>query len=345
MDSFSRKVRTFDAFPKVDAEHTVRSTRGGLLTLLTAFCGLLILWVEIGSYLGGYVDHQFMVDGEVKNDLAINLDMIVAMPCEYLHTNVMDITHDRFLAADLLNFEGINFFLPERFQINSVNDHHDTPDLDEVMQELLRAEFRVEGVRVNEDAPACHIFGSIPVNQVRGDFHITAKGFGYRDWAQTPMEKLNFSHVILEFSYGEFFPFINNPLDFTGKVTPEPLQSYKYYAKVVPTYYERLGILLDTNQYSLTENHRAYKLHNNRPTGVPGIFFKYDFEPVRLLISEKRMPFFQFVARLGTILGGLLVLVGYLFRLYEKLLAILFGKKYVDRDTEKKHGGLLETKA
>ena len=43
------------------------------------------------------------------------------------------------------------------------------------MQESLRAEFRSEGARVNEGAPACHIFGSIPVNQVRGDFRITGK--------------------------------------------------------------------------------------------------------------------------------------------------------------------------
>lgn len=342
MDSFSKRVRTFDAFPKVDSEHQVRSSRGGFSTLLTIFCGLLILWVEVGGYLGGYVDHQFSINDNINADIMLNIDLMVAMPCEFLHTNVMDITEDRFLAGELLNFEGRDFFLPNKFEINNVNDDHDTPDLDEIMQETLRAEFGVEGIRVNEGAPACHIFGQIPVNQVSGDFHITARGFGYRDRLTVPFEALNFSHVINEFSYGEFYPFIKNPLDYTGKVTEEKLQAYRYYSKVVPTTYERLGIQVETNQYSLTEQHNVYKMKGNQPQGIPGIYFKYSFEPIQLIIAEKRLPFFQFVARLGTIVGGLLILAGYLFRLYEKLLLILFGRKYVDRDTEKKEGGLLD---
>lgn len=344
MDTFTTKVRTFDAFPKVDSQHTVRSSRGGFSTLVTIVCGLLILWIEVGGFLGGYVDHQFTIDEKVRSDLSLNLDMLVAMPCEFIHTNVKDITDDRFLAGELLNFEGTNFFLPGGFAINSQNDEHDTPDLDEIMQESLRAEFRVAGARANEGAPACHIFGSIPVNQVKGDFHITGKGFGYFDRLNVPYEALNFSHVISEFSYGEFFPFIDNPLDFTGKVTDEKLQAYKYFSKVVPTVYEKLGVVIDTNQYSLTEQHNAYSIGpSGRPNGIPGIYFKYDFEPIKLIITEKRLPFIQFVSRLATIIGGLLVLAGYVYRLYDKLLKILFGKRYANRDTEKLRGGLLDS--
>ncbi|CAH2355308.1 ER-derived vesicles protein Erv41p [[Candida] railenensis] len=341
---FSKKVRTFDAFPKVDAQHQVRSTRGGFSTLLTILCGLLIFWVEVGGYVGGYVDHQFSVDKNLNSQLTINLDLIVNMPCEFVHTNVMDITDDKFLAGELLNYAGIHWFLPLGFNINNVNDKHSTPDLDEIMQESFRAEYLSQGLKVDEGAPACHIFGSIPVNQVKGDFHITAKGLGYRDRHHVSKEALNFSHVINEFSFGEFYPFIDNPLDQTGKVTDEKFIAYKYYTQVVPTEYQRLGITIDTNQYSLTESHIVYPTsHNGNPTGVPGIFFKYDFEPIKLKIIEKRIPFFQFVARLATILGGIMVLAGYAYRLYEKLLSILFGKKYVNRDTEKLSGGLLDS--
>lgn len=341
MDSFATKVRTFDAFPKVDQEHTVRSARGSMSTMLTVFFTLVILWIEVGGYLGGYVDHQFIVDHQVHNGLNINLDIIVAMPCEYIHTNVVDITDDRFLAAELLNFEGCRFFTPPMFRINDENNEHETPELDHVMQENLRAEFNVQGGRFNQGtgSPACHIFGSIPVNQVNGDFHITGKGLGYHDRLFVPMEALNFSHIISEFSYGTFYPLIDNPLDFTGKVTHEPFQSYKYFAKVVPTVYEKLGIEIDTTQYAITEQHRAYK---QKSEGIPGIHFKYDFEPIKLLIAEKRIPFIQFVTRLGTIVGGLLIVAGYLLRLYEKVLRVLFGRKYTERDTEKKKGGLLE---
>lgn len=342
MDAFASKVRTFDAFPKVSNEHTVRSQRGGFSTLMTMFCALLIFWVEVGGYIGGYVDRQFSVDDEIKSDLQINVDMLVAMPCEFLHTNVMDITNDRYLAGETLNFQGATFFIPGQFSINDDNYRGMETDLDEVMRESIKAEYSVVGARIDEGAPACHIFGSIPVNHVKGHFHITGKGFGYRDRLSVPFEALNFSHVIQEFSYGEFYPFLNNPLDATGRTTDEKLQAFRYYTKVVPTMYEKLGLEVDTYQYSLTALHHTYNLdHFNRPTGVPGIYFNYDFEPIKLIITEKRLSFFQFVARLGTILGGLLIAAGYIYRLYEKLLVIVFGKKYVRKDTEKK-GGLLD---
>lgn len=343
MDSFAQRVRTFDAFPKVSSEHTVRSQRGGYSTLLTIFCGLLILWIEIGGFLGGYVDEQFEVDHEIKQELQINLDILVAMPCEFLHTNALDITKDKYLAGETLNFEGMNFLLPTSFRINSDEYHPGNQDLDTVMGESLKAEFRVSGARINEGAPACHIFGSIPVNHVKGEFHITAKGFGYRDRLHVPYESLNFSHVIQEFSYGDFYPYLNNPLDMSGRTTNDHLQAFRYFTTVVPTLYEKLGLIVDTYQYSLTELHHSYKVNKlGKPDGIPGIFFKYDFEPIKLIISEKRIGFFQFIARLGTILGGLLIAGGYLYRLYEKLLILAFGKRYVEKDSEKKRGLLDE---
>ncbi|EGV60967.1 hypothetical protein PSN45_002302 [Yamadazyma tenuis] len=345
MDGFATRVRTFDAFPKVDSEHTVRSLRGALSTIATYFFALVILWVEVGGFLGGYVDHQFVVDDQIRTNLSINIDMTVTMPCELIHTNVVDITDDRFLAAELLNFEGVHFFAPPQFfRINSQNKEYETPDLDHVMRENIRAEFYISGQKINQvaGAPACHIFGTIPVNHVQGEFHITAKGVGYQDSLHTPWERMNFSHVIQEFSFGTFYPMIDNPLDMSGKITHESLQSYKYYSNVVPTLYERLGIVVDTNQYSISEQHLVIRKDSNgRIYSPPGIFFKYEFEPIKLTIVEKRLPFIQFVARLGTILGGLLILAGYVFRMYERLLRLLFGRKYTERDTEKKDGGLL----
>ncbi|EGW31589.1 uncharacterized protein SPAPADRAFT_62204 [Spathaspora passalidarum NRRL Y-27907] len=340
-----RSLRTFDAFPKVNSQNTVRSQRGGLSSLMTYIFGLMFLWVEIGGFLGGYIDRQFSVDDVIKPGLSINIDMIVAMPCEFIHATVEDVTLDRYLAGETLNFEGMHFFIPASFNINNANDAHDTPELDEIMQESLRAEFRVQGQRVNENAPACHIFGSIPINQVKGDFRITAKGYGYRDVIAAPIDKLNFSHVIQEFSYGEFYPFINNPLDATGKVTEEKFQKYMYSAKVVPTSYEKLGLIVETNQYSVTENHQVLQKNSQTgvPIGVPGIYIKYDFEPIKMVIKEKRMPFMQFVAKLATIAGGILITASYLFRLYEKILGVVFGKKYVEKDKEKKDGGLLDS--
>lgn len=282
------------------------------------------------------MDHQFAVDKTIRADLQINVDMLVAMPCQYLTTNVRDITFDTYLAREVLNFQGVGFHVPELFTINSQNADYRTPDLDEIMQETIRAEFNIMGAQVNEQEPACHIFGSIPVNHVKGEFKIIPRTSVSIDTLSISPQSYNFSHVISEFSFGDFYPFIVNPLDFTGKITEESQQSYIYFAKVVPTVYEKLGLVVDTYQYALTEIHRSSEVT------APGISFAYSFEPIKLTIREMRISFLEFVAKLATILSGLLIAAGYLFRLYEKLLQILFGKKYTEKDTEKKQGGLLD---
>lgn len=376
MEAFTQKVRTFDAFPKVDSQHSVRSSRGGLSTLLTIFFGLLIVWIQIGGYLGGYVDHQFEVDDKISTAMLLNIEMLVAMPCKFIHTNALDITHDRYLAAEVLNFQGINsFVIPQGFKVNSDAYSYDTPSLDEVILDSITTEFVFKGMTFNEDAPACHIFGSIPVNKVKGDFIISGKGFGFHDRQTVPFETLNFSHAIFEFSYSElktfidgygtrkklvvssetlkdspeetaynnFFPLMRNPLERIGKVTAEKLQSYRYYSKIVPHSYEKLGLEIPTMQYSVNEQHLVYKTdHFGRPEGIPGIYFNYDLEPIRLITAERRLSFFEFIVKLGTILGGLLVLASYVFLAYEKLIRMLFGAKFATKNTEKLSGGLLD---
>lgn len=54
--------------------------------------------------------------------------------------------------------------------------------------------------------------------------------------------------------------------------------------QVVSTQYEdSSGRTLDTNQYSVTDMSRE----TEHGRGVPGIFFKYDIEPMKLMIQER----------------------------------------------------------
>jgi hypothetical protein len=263
--------------------------------------------------------------------MTINLDILVAMPCNFIQTNVRDITDDRFLAAEKLHYEGMPFFVPHGYKVNNDNDIT-TPGLDEIMAEGIRAEFMARENVNNEGAPACHIFGSIPVNRVSGVFHITAKGFGYRDRSHVQMESLNFTHVISEFSFGEFYPYIDNPLDATAKTTEENMHLFSYFLTVVPTVYKKLGAEVDTNQYSLSLTQKTYSMENK---GVPGIFFDYHFEPIMLVVEDQRMPFVTFLVRLATIYGGIIVCAQWLNKTLDKLLIVFLGKKFASRGLEK----------
>lgn len=311
--------------------HTVRSTRGSYNTIFTFLCLLFLTWAEIGSFFGGRIDHQFVVDNTVSQNLTINVDILIAMPCNFLHTNVRDLTDDRFLAAEALKYEGFSFFIPPSYRVND-DKSVTTPDLNEIMAEGIVAQFMDRGDHKQSGHPACHIYGSIPVTKVSGDFHITAKGYGYRDRAHVDIEALNFTHVISEFSFGQFYPYINNPLDATARVTETNLDAFTYYLTVVPTKYHKLGAEVDTNQYSMSLQKKTYSLENR---GIPGIFFKYDFEPITMIVEDKRIPFLQWLVRLATIYGGVIVAAQWSMKALDNLLILFYGKKFASRGSEK----------
>lgn len=294
---------------------------------------IFLVWVQIGGYIDGFIDHQYSVDEVVRNSLNLNVDIMVKMPCKYLDANIRDITEDRNLAEEILNFEGV--MIPKALWDMGKNKNVITPDLDEVLSNSLEADYVTKGVRRNLDAPCCRIYGTVPINRVQGDFHITAEGFGYMSMTgQTPEDALDFTHFINEFSFGTFYPYIDNSLDLTAGKTTEKRHTFHYNLKVIPTIYSKLGHKIDTNQYSV-------RLFETTDKYIPGIFFQYDFEPIKMIVIEKRLSFFQFVIRLVTIIGGLWVIAQWAYSIMEKLIVIIFGKEIARRGEEKK-GGLLD---
>jgi hypothetical protein len=78
--------------------------------------------------------------------------------------------------------------------------------------------------------------------------------------------EINFTHIIDEFSFGEYFPKIVNPLDGTteatdDRISPEvlihiDLYRFQYFLSIVPTVYiaDDFGRkIIETNQYAVTE--------------------------------------------------------------------------------------------
>lgn len=68
---------------------------------------------------------------------------------------------------------------------------------------------------------------------------------------------------------------------------------------------------METNQYAVTDMHKTFR----EGQAVPGIFFRYEMEPITVQISEVRnQSFMHFLVRLCGILGGSVVTVGALYR-------------------------------
>lgn len=97
---------------------------------------------------------------------------------------------------------------------------------------------------------------------------------------------------------------------------------------VSTTYIDAGRRRLDTNQYSVTDMSRETEHGRGVPgesdvgtrlawevlKSGPGIFFKYDVEPMSLQIEERTVTLIDFLVRLAGIVGGILVCSGYAWR-------------------------------
>ena len=133
-----------------------------------------------------------------------------------------------------------------------------------------------------------------------------------------PVPAFNFSHIINELSFGPFYPPLLHPLDRTLATTPSHFFKYQYYLSVVPTIYTRTPTSPDltssntifTNQYAVTS-----QSHMVGEQTIPGIFFKFDIEPILLTISEERGSLLTLVVRVVNVVSGVLVGGGWCYQL------------------------------
>lgn len=105
---------------------------------------------------------------------------------------------------------------------------------------------------------------------------------------------------------------------------------FQYFVSAVPTLFvDARGRKLHTHQYSVTD----YTRQIEHGKGVPGIFIKYDIEPLQMTIRERSTSFVQFLVRLAGVLGGVWVCVGYAFRVTNRLTNFANNVTSSDRDS------------
>lgn len=120
------------------------------------------------------------------------------MPCDALHVNIQDASGDRILAGELLKKDPTSWKLwtdkrnydreyqtlsreePGRLEAQE-EDAHVRHVLGEVRHNPRRKFPKGPKLRRGDAVDSCRIYGSLEGNKVQGDFHITARGHGYRD--------------------------------------------------------------------------------------------------------------------------------------------------------------------
>ncbi|KAJ5439999.1 uncharacterized protein N7458_010997 [Penicillium daleae] len=354
-DTFGEKsslsgLKTFDAFPKTKSSYTTPTTRGGQWTVLILAICTLFSFHELKTWWRGTEQHHFSVEKGVSHQLQLNLDIVVHMPCDTLRVNIQDAAGDRILAGELLQREDTswNLWMQKRnygsHEYQTLNheeadrlsaqeeDAHVHHVMGEVRRNPRRKFAKGPRMRWGEKADACRIYGSLEGNKVQGDFHITARGHGYRELGEhLSHETFNFSHMITELSFGPHYPSLLNPLDKTIAETEDHYNKFQYFLSIVPTLYTKGRSAFDaytlnpaalearynrntifTNQYGATSQSGPIP---ESPYLIPGIFFKYNIEPILLLVSEERTGFLSLMIRLINTVSGVLVTGGWVYQI------------------------------
>ncbi|BEJ16377.1 hypothetical protein CspHIS471_0509820 [Cutaneotrichosporon sp. HIS471] len=327
-------MKSFDAFPKVQSTYTAHSRRGGVLTVIVSLIIFLLVLNDLGEFLYGEPDYSFSIDSDLENDLQLNVDLTVAMPCQYLSIDLRDAVGDRLHLSSAFAKEG-TIFEAGRATPQKLAKSSKAPSASKIISDSRRStpnqKKSLSGVRALfskgtdqqkhfqyrpthnwvKDGPACRVYGSVSVKKVTGNLHITTLGHGYMSGHHTDHDLMNLTHVVHEFSFGPFFPAIAQPLDMSLETTNDPFAAFQYFLRIVPTtYIDANRRMLMTSQYAVTEATRVFD-HNR---GVPGIFFKYDLEPMTITIRERTTTLYQFLIRLVGVIGGVWTVAAFSLR-------------------------------
>ncbi|KAM8719157.1 hypothetical protein ACLKA7_011807 [Drosophila subpalustris] len=162
---------------------------------------------------------------------------------------------------------------------------------------------------------ACRLHGTLGINKVAGVLHLVGGAQPvvglFEDHWMIEFRRMpaNFTHRINRLSFGQYSRRIVQPLEGDETVITEEATTVQYFIKVVPTEIQHTFSTISTFQYAVTENVR--KLDSERNSyGLPGIYFKYDWSALKIVVSHDRDYLVTFVIRLCSIISGIIVISG-----------------------------------
>lgn len=166
----------------------------------------VLFWTELTRWWRGSEQHTFAVEKGISHVLNINLDVVVRMRCADLHINVQDAAGDRILAAEALTRDPTAWAhwvdgkgmhkLGHDAQGRVVTGEGYAPSMEhdegfgeEHIHDIValgrkRAKWSKTPRLWGATPDSCRVYGSLELNKVQGDFHITARGHGYQEFSQ-----------------------------------------------------------------------------------------------------------------------------------------------------------------
>jgi hypothetical protein len=202
LSSFKSSADNLFPAAKSKPQYVTRTSGGGKWTVVMLIVSFLLAFSELSRWWRGYETHTFTVEKGVGQNLQINLDVVVAMKCADIHVNVQDATGDRILAGNVFKKDptrwkqwtdntGIHKLGKDaEGRLITGEGFHDEGFGEEHVHDIVNAAKKSKFAKTPKmgrmfgktpEAEACRIYGSLGMNKVQGDFHITARGHGYQE--------------------------------------------------------------------------------------------------------------------------------------------------------------------
>ncbi|TRY72158.1 hypothetical protein TCAL_00252 [Tigriopus californicus] len=320
--NIQKVVQELDAFPKVPETFVEQTTSGASISVVTFLLVTSLLWSELAYFWNPGFRFKFTPDSDFESKLTINVDMTVAMPCDMIGADILDSTNQNTFSFGRLKEEPTWFELDHlqrnHFEaIQTFNEYlrEGSHSIQDVLWKSGQSTFfgEIPPRRSTPEEPhdACRVHGSLSLNKVAGNFHITAGksvplmgGHAHLTAFMGPQD-YNFSHRIDKFSFGSPHGGVIQPLEGDEKIADKNMMNFQYFIQVIPTEVQMVsGFTYPTYQYSVKEQLRPID-HTTGSHGVSGIYFKYDVNALKVLVIQDREPLWQFLVRLCAGIGGL----------------------------------------
>ncbi|PNI29449.1 ERGIC2 isoform 4, partial [Pan troglodytes] len=190
-------VKELDAFPKVPESYVETSASGGTVSLIAFTTMALLTIMEFSVYQDTWMKYEYEVDKDFSSKLRINIDITVAMKCQYVGADVLDLAETMVASADGLVYEPTVFDLSPQ--------QKEWQRMLQLIQSRLQEEHSLQDVIFKSAFKSAST--ALPPRAIphpRGHAHLAAL---------VNHESYNFSHRIDHLSFGELVPAIINPLD------------------------------------------------------------------------------------------------------------------------------------
>jgi len=314
----------------VDDDYVQKSQAGGAVTMVTSIILALLFWVELQEFCTVDVAHSITVDTRIKQKLAIGLNITFPrLRCNEISVDTVDASGDNQVnihgGLERVSLNGKGLVIPSQAPsagaclscMEGEDDKHKCCNTCEELREAYVAKdlpysHLLETAAQCKDIVGCRVQGRVVVNKVSGNVHVALGRSTIRDGRHVHefnmmdvSDGFNTSHEIHEITFGDHLPGLVSPLDGTRKIVRHGAFMFHYYVKLVPTMFtSRDGRDIYSNQYSATDSARNVQVRSGELSGLPGVFFVYDFSPFLMRKTELAKPWSYIFTSSCAIIGG-----------------------------------------